>query len=408
MNNPNIDRCYSLNRKKSFALIHVAIFAVFLLLLISRNTTKDNIKSHNSSMSAVVTENVTSRDKFLRTPVNNWNNFSIPNKVVKVSHTKVAESFKVIQKNSMFEANCPLYVSSDPATSDGCLHQPKTSSLFKPNSCSLSNIGYQSLEQFNACQLNFKDLRSRNYWLMGNSVTRHYAFALRDLLQETSTDTHMDRHMEKSSCQGVLGTSSCDMDVYFNDEKYSKITFGWKNYIGTTPSVDDTTRDICYSLGLGAVEKIKECYDKLFQGATSHDVLLVGSISTNVSAFIGNGGNSWKGFEISGPQFAQASKATHHADNIQLLLASFPGSVIWHSFPHVVMAHHNGANPGDLNRCFTVINNHVKCASGSFDRAMFLDLSIAQMAHEDLYADFIHHPGALSKFVVNAMLSELG
>ena len=90
----------------------------------------------------------------------------------------------------------------------------------KPVDCTRSTESAYFINNSNECDwtvdidscstdrnVNWTDLSHRKYYLLGNSVTRHYAFALRDVLSNTKRE--VSRNQEKSSCRGVLGTASC-------------------------------------------------------------------------------------------------------------------------------------------------------------------------------------------------------
>ena len=256
--------------------------------------------------------------------------------------------------------------------------------------------------------LNLSNLIRRNYWLLGNSVTRHYSFSIRDILQGTENDVMVNRTEEKSACKGILGTKSCVLSVIANGPAHgtSRIKFGWKNYFGEELAWDDTSRDICFSI---KTENMIECLKKFFMGAQRNDVLFVGSLSLNVSQFTSRGGHpSWDSWALSAPLFAESALTGNHTAHIALLLAAFPGAVIWTSYPHVVMNNHVGPPPpGDLNLCFQNVNKYIQSACELHDRALFLDFSKVQSARESEYTDFIHHPGKLSHDITQYMLSSL-
>jgi hypothetical protein len=74
----------------------------------------------------------------------------------------------------------------------------------------------------------------RNYYFLGNSVTRHYAFTLRDFLSGAKHDGHTTtaaRREEQKSCAGgsAVGQSSCDLRIRGTQ---GVVKFMWKNYIG--------------------------------------------------------------------------------------------------------------------------------------------------------------------------------
>jgi len=286
-------------------------------------------------------------------------------------------------------------------------HEPKNSAIFaNEDHCSLSSPSSESLSALKP--LNLSNLIRRNYWLLGNSVTRHYSFSIRDILQGRESDTIVNRAHEKSACKGILGTKSCVLNAIASDPNQgtSRIKFGWKNYFGEDPAWDDTSRDICFSI---KSENMLSCLEKFFIGAQRDDVLVVGSISLNVSQFTSRGGHpSWDSLALSAPLYAESAFTGNHSTHIAMILAAFPGAVLWISYPHVVMQKHVGPPPpGDLNWCFQVANKEIQRACEFYDRALFIDVSKVQNEREAEYTDFIHHPGKLSRDITQYMLSVL-
>lgn len=161
--------------------------------------------------------------------------------------------------------------------------------------------------------------RECKYYLIGNSVTRHYAFALHALVFEHSV-VLTDRQTEKSRCQGILGTSSCSIG--------DNVKFFWKNTLSDTIASDDVLRDACAKHA-----HTHNCLNEIFRGASINDVLIVGSLLSNNSYATSRGYNSWLPFHESGPQFADAAEHADAAVVFQMLVDTFPGRIIWHSYP---------------------------------------------------------------------------
>ena len=93
----------------------------------------------------------------------------------------------------------------------------------------------------------------RNYYFLGNSVTRHYAFTLRDFLSGAKHDGHTTtaaRLAEKHSCAGgsAVGMSSCDLPIIGMQGAWQGVVkFMWKNYIGNrtlNPPLDRPTTPV--------------------------------------------------------------------------------------------------------------------------------------------------------------------
>ena len=243
-----------------------------------------------------------------------------------------------------------------------------------------------------------------HFTFMGNSVTRHYAFALRDIL-ESGNDARLNRTEEKGECRGEVGTSSCFLPFTVDGRQQNGLVkFFWKNYIGPLPSYDDHARDVC------GMKLTEPCLRELFAEAKDTDILVLGSTPCNTTHFQLIGGNSLAAFRTAGPQHADASIHADHAEIIRMLLRVWPGLIVWHSFPHLRMSLDTSGHVAadwDLNQCYSAIDARLRCATRLFtDRVRFLDLRGVQRLRESEYADFIHHPGALSEVAV-AMLFRL-
>eukprot|EP00293_Proteomonas_sulcata_P016829 CAMPEP_0184298730 /NCGR_PEP_ID=MMETSP1049-20130417/9479_1 /TAXON_ID=77928 /ORGANISM="Proteomonas sulcata, Strain CCMP704" /LENGTH=335 /DNA_ID=CAMNT_0026608947 /DNA_START=418 /DNA_END=1425 /DNA_ORIENTATION=+ len=264
----------------------------------------------------------------------------------------------------------------------------------------------QALDQcFSDRELNWNVLSQRKYFLMGNSVTRHYAFALRDLLRGVGRKS-ISRQREKQTCNGVHGTASCGFDFATRTGHRTSIQFFWKNYIGTTTSHDDQVRDVCKNQA-----RTERCLSSVFRGANKQDVLLVGSIPVNTTYFQAMRGNSLRGFHESGPEWLESQLHMNGHEIIRMLLSAFPGTIIWHSFPFLNNAK-NQRTPstiafGDVNRCFEYGNSVLKCLTEDYDRVSFVNLQPLQARRIAEYQDFIHHSGGLSNDIVRGMVSIL-
>jgi hypothetical protein len=271
---------------------------------------------------------------------------------------------------------------------------------------------------------------------MGNSVTRHYAFGLKGILDKTHDNQTTDeqRREEKSRCNGVLGTSSCKLYAY-NGATRTNITFFWKNFVSENVATDDLRRDICANNN-NAPTSLRECLSKHFNGtssgknhlpvyshgATARDVLVVGSVALNSTYFLEHGGSSLRDLHIIAPMFGVSAQ---HADVelvVQELLGSFPGTIIWLSNTHLNLQLNNAHTPQDINGCYAYIDSRVRCAvRRQGGRIQYLDNRDMQTkyiqafesreapspADKGPYLDVIHHPGALSEAVMRSVLAML-
>jgi len=202
-------------------------------------------------------------------------------------------------------------------------------------------------------------------------------------------------------CQGVLGTSSCAIG--------STVRFFWKNVLGMGTAHDDLARDAC-----SGFMSTRDCFATIFNGAGKRDVLIVGSILSNSSYSATNGFNSWLPLAMSAPQFVDTAEHANTNDMFDLLLAAFPGQILWHSYPVLRMELDTEKSPF-LNHCLGQINQLVSCSIDRFvaadtsrrSRLTFVNLQPLQRAMIQTYVDLIHHPGELSMRIVKAMLRTL-
>ena len=259
---------------------------------------------------------------------------------------------------------------------------------------------FPSLETcFANVSLNFTDLSRRNYYFVGNSVDRHYAFALRDILG--TSPKSMSRAEEKKSCQGVLGTASCGFTFFTRSDIQTTVNFYWKNYLGMTQSYDDMSRDVCKD------SQSEALFTDLFHNASSRDVLIIGSVPVDSEYFKKLGGHSSAPFHISAPQWLESQLHLRVHDILEMLLRTFPGAIIWHSYPFLNMNKNSFGNDlafGDLNRCFSFGNSLIQCYARSYPRIAFLDLTSMQARRLPEYNDLIHHSGKISEDIVEIML----
>ena len=269
----------------------------------------------------------------------------------------------------------------------------------------------------------------RDFYFLGNSVTRHYAFGLKGLLENISDTqaTDAQRREEKRLCVGVVGTNAlCKLYAYSGNE-ISNITFMWKNII-SSEGVPDERSDICHDQ-----PTLQDCLRKNFvadpklranlnHGAGPQDVLVIGSAAINGTFFNEHGTRGISALHMVAPMFGVSAQ---HADVdaiVQTLLGSFPGSIIWHSNTHLNLKLNYVEVHRDLNGCYEYIDARVRCAiRRKGGRIQFLNYRPMQekylkafenrknptQADKSPYLDAIHHPGALSEAVMRSVLAML-
>jgi hypothetical protein len=68
------------------------------------------------------------------------------------------------------------------------------------------------------------------------------------------------------------------------------------------------------------------------------------------------------------PLFAAAAPHANATAILQMLLRTFPGRILYHSYPHVRMQYDTAGSSLDLNPCFETINEQVRCAAAHLSR----------------------------------------
>ena len=255
-----------------------------------------------------------------------------------------------------------------------------------------------------------------NAYLLGNSVTRHYATALCAAMGGSRQLLNLTRDEERRSraCQAQsMATTHCVWSGCGEGQRASQqVTFYWKNDL-----VDDTRlrdeRDICArALVQGSeLESTHACLRSLLAGASVDDVLVVGSMASNATAM-----RDWYGAPATSvaddaPRRVEATRRSDLAALLSLLLTVFPGLVVWHSYAHLVARHDTHGRVGPAtNLAIAEHNELVMRASwrAASRRLRYLDLSGLQALHEDEYHDLIHHPGALSEHIAQLVLELWG
>lgn len=256
--------------------------------------------------------------------------------------------------------------------------------------------------------LDWSQLRRKRFYFLGNSVTRHYAYGLGDLLRH-GKDLHLNRTIEQQLAGRKAGGLSSPT---------ASIRFLWKNWIGPEGPVckpGAVCRDACrYSTA--AAKDTRLCLSFLLRDATVNDVLVVGASSLNLSHF--------RELEAS-PAFsnrgavaavlATLPQQVQH-DNVQMLLDVFPGAVVWHSLPiwHLerdtqLAATRASAFPNNRNHCIGFFNSQLRCAilGEPSGRIQFLNVWNDMRLRLDELIDQVHHPGRLTEMVLTHLLAML-
>ena len=241
-------------------------------------------------------------------------------------------------------------------------------------------------------------------FMLGNSVTRHYGiFLCRTLgnsLFKSDTDTIADRRAEKRQCKGMLGTDSCILQ-HCGDTR--TVRFMWKNTLGMTKSLD--VRDICFT-----TPNTIACLAELFKGSSKSDLLVIGAMPTNETVVSHMPHyNPYLPFGDTAPYWLLGAEGLDIASLVDSLLSVFPGYIIWHSYPYLVLEK-DRSKAG--HKCLLACQDQMYKAShevqaalrGRSERAMYLDLWEYQSRHKNQYGDMIHHPGNLSTHAVNLMV----
>lgn len=263
--------------------------------------------------------------------------------------------------------------------------------------------------------LDWVALRQKRYYFFGQSVTRHYAYSMADVLVIGRDSDPLGASRLEEKARASAGAQPA---------RHKGTRFYWKNYIGMQHAYDDEKRDACapFKRPQHLDSPTGQCFARLLRGATENDVLVIGSISVNTTEFKRIGGNSY----IGGPEMTLAAVGfdAAHMALLRLLLRQFPGAIVWHSYPYVRLEADTKPSCGrpkksgnltqanqcaDKNACIGPINAAIRCAIlrlGS-SRVQFLNLWELQRQRQHEYVDQIHHPGPLSEAFVFALLGML-
>ena len=236
-------------------------------------------------------------------------------------------------------------------------------------------------------------LYGRNFYLIGNSVTRHYSFNIKYLLDENleQKDIKLTREEEKLKCGFLIDGNSCTHIVKNN---VTTVKFMWMGVFGEI--VDSTDRrDVCIM-----ETSTKSCLLKKFNGSKPNDVLIISTPIVNSSSYPGNMMNFSGFFEKivkSQQSFVNGPISAHKT--LEILTTVFPGAIIWLPYPYYT------GNNGLVEEA----NNFTRAVIESFcsERIIFLNTFTLLKENSNLYSDFIHHPGKLSDMVVHAIFSTL-
>jgi len=236
-------------------------------------------------------------------------------------------------------------------------------------------------------------LNGRNFYLLGNSVIRHYSFNIKYLLDEYIgiKENKLNREEEKLKCGALLDVNSC---THFINNIRTTIKFLWMNTIGEAPDRTDK-RDIC-SIANTTTEI---CLRNIFENATMKDVLILSSSLVNSTSYAGSD-MSWINYFaniIKSQESFQIGHLSAHK-TLDMLLSVFPGAIIWLPYPFI-----------GTNESVEQVNTFLRAAIETYcsERLIFLNTYSLLKDHKHLYLDGIHHPGKLSDMVVKAIFSLL-
>lgn len=211
---------------------------------------------------------------------------------------------------------------------------------------------------------------------MGNSINRHYSYALERLLKQ-QRDVEGERSKEKAECP--KDTLGCDR---------GRVKFLWKNWPlvprPTSSMPPEHLLDGCKEYG----EDVEACYMAYFAEATDNDVLIVGSNYAFTSICL---------FATEEEAFSTAEKDI--PASITLLRRLFPGLILYHSLGPVRSDHPRPAE----HRWIPAINRITERAVQD-TRVLYVNTYSYLQNKTSQYEDVIHHPGAPSEGIVQMFL----
>ena len=145
--------------------------------------------------------------------------------------------------------------------------------------------------------------------------------------------TTVTPHAEKLMCSGTLGRSSCSLPTIDRNDRVVNITFLWKNEIEADPTSQANvthTSDIC-AAAASQNSTLSDCLGDLFAGASSNDVLLIGSsvIGRSLDELYQKCGGckASRALCVHGPLMATSIASERAERLLKALLAAFPGQV---------------------------------------------------------------------------------
>ena len=243
-----------------------------------------------------------------------------------------------------------------------------------------------------------RSFRGRHLYILGNSVYRHYSFAVPMIFDNVYNSSLIKpRSDEKNICQGDLHVQSCD---HYTRNRDTMVRFMWKNLIGSEmPLYDDSDRDICRK------EAEAKCLPKLFIDAKPKDILLLGAVPADTKCFQNRSFSSIHTMPSSLCRTVLFCNLTveYSVQLLRNLMNSFPGAIIVGSYPHV------RENRGFTDRCQLEIATIVSEAVNQINspRMRYVYLTPLQRDLDQLYLDWLHHPGVLSEYVLRLIYLQL-
>lgn len=306
-----------------------------------------------------------------------------------------------------------------------CLLPLFMSKQFFKEPCLLEFQTTNSLDDTKSCysMFNIESFHHHNIYILGNSVFRHYSFTLAQAFREFKEDSMIERHTEKSICQGVLGTASCD---HFIEDKDIMIRFMWKNLFGQFVAYDDLERDACgasfylnYNLTVPKINNdysVKDCFQNVFSESKSEDFLIIGSYPVDMALYNANKGNSQGSTARTCQSILSSNISTEMIISLlELTTSQFQGAILWVSFPLLKTTFeseqdddlHQKYDTDYTNNCIKHINSLVEKSITMFshDRVRYLNVNPIQEHYFHDYNDRIHHAGKLSERIVATILS---
>lgn len=243
------------------------------------------------------------------------------------------------------------------------------------------------VNKFEKCLLDY-EIKKRDFYFVGFSVTRHYSYALRKILKNISVPNTRE-----------------DEKKLQNEHKPpdSNIFFDWKLTIGMDKDNRDP-RDNCKHYA-----DTKECFSHKFIRSNTKSVLILQSVAINTTHWNTNKYHTITKGDVFYPYMADSSYHNNMGEIINTIQNTFRGQILWLNYPHVIQRLHNGKKYYFLESCTRYLDSNVMCSliNNKWDRIHYMDFYNLQTQFEDEYDDMIHHPGALSEKIVNTILCRI-